>query len=265
VTLHPRLLRAVAQLLGNACTDLRLTQSDLWPKYGRSGRSGGDFDNADQRIHTDYPNHTLTHPPPWDEPEAVELILYLSAVEECEGATALVPRQGEDDPAYGWPISNMPGVGNLEWINDRSAAESALRNHAPEVARFRDTHLYPREVRARFRIGSVLFYRHDTWHRGTPLRPGSRRLAQNMTFRKAESEWISVLQRGWAWAMYRRSGVMETLLANASVDQRCVLGFPKPGHSYWTRRTLAAVAARFGPLGMDLEPYARALRDDSDS
>lgn len=263
LTLHPRLLGAVAQLLGVEITELRLTQSDLWPKYGREGHSGGERDNADQRMHTDYPNHTLTHPPPWDEPEAVELILYLSDVDQCGGATALVARSGSDDPAYAWPISGMPGVGELEWINDRSAAEAALRKHAPEIADFRETQLYPREVRARFRVGSVLFYRHDTWHRGTPIRPGSLRLAHNMTFRKSGSEWISVLQRGWAWAMYRRSGIMEKLLANASVEQRCVLGFPGPGHSYWTPLTLAAVAARFGPLGMDLGPYERALGDAS--
>ncbi len=261
LTLHPRLLNAVAQLLGTQIVDLRLTQSDLWAKYGRATNSGGDRDNHDQRMHTDYPNHTLTHPPPWQEPEAVELILYLSEVENCRGATALVPRTGSDDPAYAWPIVNMPGVGDLEWINDRSAAEAALRDRAPEIARFRETHLYPREVRARFQVGTVLFYRHDTWHRGTPLRQGSRRFVQNMTFRKSESEWISVLQRGWAWAMYRRSGVMEKLLSEASVEQRCVLGFPKPGHPYWTPDTLAAVAARFGPLGMDLAPYARALED----
>jgi hypothetical protein len=38
-----------------------------------------------------------------------------------------------------------------------------------------------------------------------------------------------------------------------------VLGFPAPGDPYWTRETLAAVAARFGPLGMDLTPYEAAL------
>ena len=115
------------------------------------------------------------------------------------------------------------------------------------------------EVRARFGVGSVLFYRHDTWHRGTPLRPGTMRLAQNLTFRKASSEWISVLQPGWAWAMYRRAKQMEQLIAAASVEQRCVLGFPKPGHAYWTRETVEAVGARFGPLGMDMTPYEEAL------
>ena len=76
VTLHPRLLAAVAQLLAVPVCDLRLTQSDLWPKYGQT-RSPGALDNDEQRVHVDYPNHTLAHPSPWDRPEAVELILYL--------------------------------------------------------------------------------------------------------------------------------------------------------------------------------------------
>ena len=82
------------------------------------------------------------------------------------------------------------------------------------------------------------------------------RLAQNFTFRRAESEWISTLHAGWAWRPYRRSRGMEELIAQASVDQRCVLGFPAPGHPYWTLETLAA---RYGALGMDLDPYARAV------
>lgn len=259
VTLHVRLLAAVSQLLGAPVGELRLSQSDLWPKYGRGSRSGGDRDNDDQRIHVDYPNHTLTHPPPWSRPEAVEILLYLSDVDACGGATAVVPRTGDEDPAYAWPIVGTPGVGALDWINDRSRAEAYLAREAPEVAAWRAEHLYPREVHARFRVGTVLFYRRDTWHRGTPLVPGGFRLVQNLTFRKAESEWVSTLQAGWAWAMYRRGRPMERLVAQASVDQRSVLGFPAPGHPYWTPETLAAVAARFGPLGMDTTPYAAEL------
>lgn len=259
MTLHPRLLAAVAQLLDVEVRGLRLTQSDLWPKYGRGQRSGAERDNDDQRIHVDYPNHSLVHPPPWDSPEAAEILVYLSEFEKSGGATCVVPRSGPDDPAYRWPIDGTPGVGALPWLNDRASAEHYLEREAPDVAAWRAAHLYPREVPVHFRVGTLLFYRHDTWHRGTPLRPGARRLAQNLTFRKAESEWISTLQAGWAWAMYRPSQVMEHLVANASVDQRCVLGFPAPGHAYWTPLTVAAVEARYGPLGMDLSEYRQAL------
>jgi hypothetical protein len=258
ITLHPRLLGAIAQLLDVSERELRLTQSDLWPKYGRSTRSS-ERDNDDQRIHVDYPNHSLLHPPPWTSPEAVEILLYLSDVDECGGATALVPRAGDSDPAYRFPIVDTPGVGALEWLNDRESAEAYLHKHAPEVARFRAEQLYPREVHARYRFGTMLLYRHDTWHRGTPLRPGTMRLAQNLTFRKAGSEWVSVLHPGWAWSMYRPGQPIERLIALSSIDQRCVLGIPAPGHPYWTAETLAGVSARYGPLGMDTKPYEQAL------
>jgi hypothetical protein len=255
ITLHPRLLGAVSDLLGTKVGALRLTQSDLWPKYGRARKIAGQLDNQDQRIHVDYPNHSLVHPPRWDAPEAVEIILYLSDVADCGGATALVPRDGVDDPAYPWPIVQSPGIGTFPYLNDRDSAEAFLETEAPEVARFRAEHLYPREVRARYRVGTVLFYRHDTWHRGTPLDAGSQRLAQNLTFRKAGHDWVSTLHTGWAWSMYQRTRLMEQLIAGASVDQRCVLGFPAPDDPYWNADTVAAVEARYGPLGFDATPY----------
>ena len=51
---------------------------------------------------------------------------------------------------------------------------------------------------------------------------------------------------------------MVRLLAESSVEQRGVLGFPEPGHAYWTRGSLDAVQARLGPFGMDLSPYEEA-------
>ena len=258
VTLHRRLLTAVAQLLDVAMTDLRLTQSDLWPKYGRRGRTGGVNDNQDQRIHIDYPNHTLVHPPPWDRPEAVELILYLSDQRDTGGGTAVVPRQGPDDPAYRWPIVDSPGIGDLRWVNDRRSAEDYLAEVRPEIADWRDD-LYRRECHTTFTPGTVLLYRHDTWHRGTPLAPGAFRLAHNMTFRLAHAEWISTLHRGWSWRMYRPDQLMERLIAEADLDQRAVLGFPQPGSRYWCNETVEAVAARYGPLGMDVSPYREGL------
>ena len=259
LTLHPRMLGAVAQLLGTPVEELRLTQSDLWPKRGREEVSTHPRDNRDQRIHVDYPNHTLLHPPPWQAPEAVEIIVYLSDVDRCGGATALVPRCGEDDPAYAWPIVATPGVGPLRWINDRTLAEAMLREEAPKIATLRAEHLYPRECSARYRVGTVLLYRHDTWHRGTPMVPGALRLVMNLTFKKSGCEWISVVHPGWAWAMYRRGQVMERLVAGASVAQRCVLGIPAPGDPYWTEQTILAFEARYAAFGLDPAPYRAAL------
>lgn len=259
IALHPRLLAACAQLMGVPIFEMRLTQSDLWPKYGHAASSENPLDNSDQRIHVDYPNHTLVHPPRWDEPEAVELIVYLSDEAECGGATAVVPRQGRDDPAYPWPIVRTPGVAGMPYINERTAAESYLAKHHPKIAAWRRNHLYAREVGTRYRVGSVLLYRHDTWHRGTPIKSGALRLAMNLTYRKAGRDWMGVLHQGWSWAMYRRSQVMERLVASSSPEQRAVLGFPKPGHPYWNEDTLAAVEARYANFGIDMSPYREAL------
>lgn len=253
ITLHPRLLGAVSQLLGTEPTNIRLTQSDLWAKYGRTTTSDDPLDNDDQRMHVDYPNHTLTHPPPWHSPDAVEMIIYLSDVDDSGGATRVVARRGDDDPAYPWPITGTPGVAGLEWVNDRRSAEAYLGEAAPTVAEFRAEHLYAREAAVKYRSGTVLLYRHDTWHRGTPIDAGALRIVMNLTFRLAASEWISTLHEGWAWAMYRRDQTMERLITDASVEQRCVLGFPAPGHPYWTAATLAAVQSRYP--GIDLDPY----------
>lgn len=259
VTLHPRILGACAQLLGLEVGQLRLTQSDLWVKYGRTGPAVDRYDNADQRIHVDYPNHNLAHPTEWHAPEAVEIIVYYDDVATAGGGTAVVPRTGDDDPAYAWPIVANPGVGDLTWINDRASAEAWLAENAPDVATFRADVLYPRERYARYRPGSVLLYRHDTWHRGTPLLAGSRRIAQNLTFRREGADWISVLHPGWAWAMYRADQKMEIIIGTSTPEQRSVLGFPAPGHSYWTPATLAGVTARYLAWGFDPEPYAGAL------
>lgn len=257
-TLHPRLLGAVGQLLGREPSGLRLSQSDLWPKYGQTQATPGPEDGQDQRIHIDYPNHTLAHPAPWDRPEAVEMILYLSDHADCGGSTALVPRTGPDDPAYRWPIVDSPGIVDLNYINDRDTAETYFAEHRPELADWRQS-LYERERWTRFRPGTIVFYRHDTWHRGTPLTPGARRLAQNMTYRRAECEWISTLHVGWAWKMYEDDQFMERLIAQASLDQRAVLGFPQPGNDYWCAETIQAVHARYGVFGFDPSPYQQAL------
>lgn len=255
ISLDLVLLQAVADLLDTEIANLRITQSDLWPKYGRPERQS-EQDNRDQRIHVDYPNHSLVHPPRWAAPEAVELILYYSDSDDCGGETAVVPRTGPEDQAYRWPIIDAPGIGDLRFLNDRVAAEAYLSEVAPEVAAFRAA-LYAREARVAYQPGDVLLYRHDTWHRGTPLKQGARRLAHNMTFRLASAEWVSTLHPGWAWSAYQQSQFLERWIGGASVLQRCVMGFPAPGNAYWTPETLAAVTARYGVFGFDPAPYAR--------
>ncbi|CAN0040367.1 unnamed protein product, partial [Phaeothamnion confervicola] len=165
-----------------------------------------------------------------------------------------------EDEAYGWPFIKMPGMGALPWINDRGAAEAYLAENAPDVHNFR-AKLYARERYAKYRRGTVLFYRHDTWHRGTPVKANALRCVQNLTFRRADADWIPSWNMGTARAMYKENMVVEKMVASASVTQRNVLGFPAPGHRYWTAATLAATAARYEPLGMDMAPYEKAAAE----
>jgi len=258
VTLHPNLLVVICQLLELDIHEIRLTQSDLWPKYGRVA-TGSLRDNSDQRMHVDYPNHCLTHPPIWQQPDAVELILYLSDYQDCAGSTALVPRNDDQDPAYRWPIIDSPGIAGKDFINDRSQAERYMAGISPGLGDWRSG-LYAREQYVAYRPGDIFFYRHDTWHRGTPLHLGARRFVQNMTFRKASSEWIGNLHPGWAWAAYRQDQSMERWIATCTVDQRTLLGFPQPGHEYWNHDLIMAVQARYGPHGFDAGPYLEQLK-----
>lgn len=256
LSISPRLLTAIEQLLGT--TDIRMSQAETWKKVGLVFQPGEDntFSNQDQRMHMDYPNHTLVHPPRWETPEAVAVIIYLSDCKDCGGATRLVPRLPAPavDELYQWPYVNMPGFGEIPWKNDRDTVESYLREHYPEIAASREK-LYAREQSITFSPGTVLFYRHDLWHRGTPLIPGSERFVQNLVFKRAHCHWLNNWNRGTAYSMYDRTLYVEKLIARSTVQQRHCLGFPAPGSPFWTPDTVEAVRRRYESLGMDMTPY----------
>ena len=98
-------------------------------------------------------------------------------------------------PSRGWAIHLFTPL-----------SPSYLAAEAPETAAFRAKHLYPRELKVAYTFGTVLLYRHDTWHRGTQITPGASRLVQNMTFARSY-DLCSVLHVGWSWAMYSRAQV----------------------------------------------------------
>mmetsp|Transcript_87745 Transcript_87745/g.171616 ORF Transcript_87745/g.171616 Transcript_87745/m.171616 type:complete len:358 (+) Transcript_87745:91-1164(+) len=261
LTLDSGFVNAITQLLG-VC-DIRMSQAETWKKVALTAENGKDntFSNQDQRMHMDFPNHTLVHPPLWDSPEAVAVIIYLSEGKECGGATRVVPKQsyGENgDELYQWPYFNMPGIGEIPWKNDRASVEAYLHEHHPEVASFREK-LYAREKEITYSPGTVLFYRHDLWHRGTPLLAGAERFVQNLVFKKAQCDWVNNWNRGTAYSMYSRDQYVEKMIARMSVQQRSCLGFPPPGSAYWTEQTVEAVQRRYGVFGMDITPYAEGL------
>ena len=165
-TLHPRLLAAVSQLLGEErVAGVRLTQSEAWLKSSTAHEP-----NYDQRMHCDFPNHTLTMPPAEDsQPEAVSMLAYWDDVDDVGGPTFVVPRRGDDDPAYQQPLTCMPGVAfangePVPYIDSRESAEAFFVAHDSTVAAFRQS-LYEREEAVRFHVGTILFYQQDTWRK----------------------------------------------------------------------------------------------------
>ena len=256
LTLCPDFLTAMQQLLGT--DDIRMCQAETWKKVAVKCENGTDntFSNQDQRMHMDFPNHTLVHPPQWDKPEAVAVIIYLSEDTECGGATRVVPRLPSPsvDDLYQWPYTNMPGYGEIPWSNDRPSTEEMLSERYPDVARFREQ-LYAREKSITYSPGTVLFYRHDLWHRGTPLIPGSERFVMNLVFKRTGCDWLNHWNRGTAYSMYSRTQYVEKLIAKLTPEQRSCLGFPRPGSAYWTPDTLEAVRRRYEVFGMDMTPY----------
>ena len=86
------------QLLG--VEEVLLTQSDAWVKAGNKATHSQS--NSDQRFHMDYGNHTFLHPPPWEFPEAVAAIVYLSDIgglESCYNLHLLLFSKADDAEA----------------------------------------------------------------------------------------------------------------------------------------------------------------------
>ena len=250
VTLSQNMIKAAQDLLGE---EVRLLQSDAWSKYGGE-KINDSKNNRDQRIHVDYANNTLVHPSSWNTPDAVAMIVYFDDSDLTGGCTAVVPKEGNNDINYKWPLINNPGVAGLPWKNDKDTIEKILKDSHPEVYKFRKE-LYNKEKFAAFKPGTVLFYRHDIWHRGTPVNIGQVRRAMNLAYRRESCDWLTTWNPGWARNMYDETFYLEKLIARSSVIQRNILGFPKPGHKYWNKETLEAVEKRYGPLGFDVTPY----------
>ena len=221
LVLNEHLIVAVQQLLDSV--DIRLLQADLWPKIGVESDNHDAQANTDQRMHMDYGNNTLLHPD-WQSPEAVAAIIYYDDSLETAGGTAYVPRKGDADHVYQPPFIHMPGQ-----------AEKLVE----------------------FNPGTILFYRHDLWHRGTPVAPGKLRRVQNLAWRRSDARGWSNWNQGWARQSYY--GHVESIIGRSTPLQRSLLDFPMPGDRYWTPQRIDQVEARFGFYGFDSAPYRQAL------
>ncbi len=213
ITLHPALRRLAAEMVGH--DDLYCEQSHLTFKC--KGHAG----DRDQEMHCDFGNHTLAYPP--------------------------------NDPAY-WQTAYLVYYTDVDLEHAPTAVCSW--QHYPEKIRWpahcsREDRpsLYDNEVKVTVPAGSLFTYSMRTFHRGTPFLEEGGRLGQFIAYAPAAWKWLGIV--GWSEQAIRPE--FRAWIERATPEERTTLGFPPPGHVYWTEETLAGVAARYP--GMDMEPY----------
>jgi hypothetical protein len=217
LVVHDAVLDLAERLLG---TDrLRLYQGMVSVKYP------GLRDEYEQLLHVDYGNHTLVVPRDEVGYQHLELFIYLSDVTPETAATRVVSRQ--------------------------------LTDHIPVEQTYLSYDLFPElyraEVPASGPAGSVMAYRPDVYHRGTAMTEGDQaRVLLHVGYKPADTDWLGF----HTWPVAGESFDWHRFVGHASVRQLTVLGFPEPGHPYWTPATLAGVGARYPAL--DMTPWADA-------
>lgn len=251
ISINENLINCVQQLLNT--NNIFLIQCDTWGKKGNNDLS--ELSNNDQRMHMDYGNNMFLHPSNWHEPEAVAAIIYLSDVNDTSGGTAIVPRDGDNDSLYQFPYINMPGINEHKYINNKYLAEQYFKESRPDIYDFRNK-LYEREIKLSPNFGDILFYRLDTWHRGTPVKNGKIRYVMNLLWKKKECFWINNWNPGWTKSMYH--GHIEKLFIEMTPLQRSIIGIPLPGDKYWDKEKIELLKFRYPQI--DTEPYIFGIK-----
>jgi hypothetical protein len=231
MTIHPRAIAAVAQLMDTPQENVRLSQSHVIARWGglvEPDAAEGDEKHSviqgDQDIHVDYGNNTLLVPPRLPRPEAVACLCYYSDVEESGGATHFALSQPDELTSYDSDAAPFNPPNFVAGTSNGSAAQpSPLR-----TAEYTE-HLYATERPVRYRRGACAIYRLDAWHRGTPAALGKVRYSHHHVWRRADAEWVN-----WQSLAPRMSAMPNRYLEELDVAQRACLGFPPPGNRYWT-------------------------------
>ena len=187
MTIHPRALSAVAQLLDVAPIDVRLSQSHVISRYGHVIRRPGEPRDGtiagDQDIHVDYGNNTIMVPPR-GRPEAVACLCYYSDVDESGGATHFVKAAPGELTTY------KPGTFNPPNFVLGTENGSAITNEGPRSPE-KTAKRYQDEKPIYYKPGTCVLYRLDAWHRGTPAAAGKVRYSHHHVWRRRDAEWVN--------------------------------------------------------------------------
>lgn len=200
--------------------DVRMYMAICSVKYARQP-SG-----YNRLLHVDFPNHTITVPRPEAGYHQVEYFVYLTDVTPANGATRFVSR--------------------------RRTAQVPVEEHSLNLDDYAE--LYDDATDASAPAGSVVIYRPDTFHRSIDFSdPTLRRVMLHVSYRPTDAEWGSYQ----AWAFRGFSAEWHDFVQQATPRQLAVLGFPAPGHPFWTATTLEGVGRRYP--GLDLTPWREAI------
>ena len=247
MTIHPRALALVAQLMNTEEMNLRLSQSHIIAKYGAQIDKPGDPNHGhivgDQEIHVDYGNNTLLVPPHTSSPEAIACLCYYSDVDECGGATHFAKALPGELTTYESERFNPPGF---------NAVNGSLDYPSPRSKQNIDR-LYETEKPVCYKPGTCILYGLNAWHRGTPVAIGKVRYTHHHVWRHRNAEWVN-----WQSLAPKMYGMPTCFLEQLTVLQRTVLGFAAPGNAYWTEETIDAVGQRYP--GIDMTPYKKAQK-----
>ena len=217
VSLHPELRQFAAHFANY--TEMYCEQSHL--TYKHKGHAG----DVDQTMHCDYGNHTLAYPPKIPEYWQTAYLIYYTDVSINHAPTAV-----------------------CSW------------EHYPEKVRYpmffsreQRPDIYENEVKVTVPAGGLLIYSMRTFHRGTPFLAEGGRIGQFVTYAPAAWKWLGIV--GWSAQAIRPE--FRQWVSKATTEERCLLGFPEPGHSYWTEETLEGVSKRYPE--MDMTPYQEGI------
>ena len=216
LVVHDVVLDIAERLLGTS--DPRLYLAIVTAKY--ANQSSG----FNQLLHADYPNHTLVVPRRDPGFQHVELLVYLSDVSVANGATRFVSR--------------------------RSTSAVPVEEHTLNLDRYAP--IYAEAHDATAAAGSVVAYRPDVYHQSVDVHePGRARFLMHLAFRPPGLEWAGYQ----SWAFKGFSPAWHKFVNASAPRQLVALGFPPPGHRYWTTETLDGVAARYP--GLDMTAWRR--------